>query len=157
MNPCELTPRQTAVLELMSKGLPNKQIARELNLSPRTVEIHRAKAMRCVGARNAVHAALIFAAMKAAPAEPAKAHDRPTFKVWFDGTKITRNGDFFADCATPEIAESLALALDSAQLLFDPAIPAAAQDYVAATLWPYQPAPPPNQPLESLLSGAWEA
>ncbi len=27
----------------------------------------------------------------------------------------------------------------------------------AATLWPYQPAPPPNQPLEALLAGEWEA
>ena len=157
MNPYEVTPRQRDILDMMSKVLHNKQMARELGISPRTVEVHRAKAMRCIGASTAIHAALIWSTMKAAPAEPAKAYDRPTFKVWFDGTKITRNGDFFADCATPEIAEALALALDSAQLLFDPAIPAAAQDYVAATLWPCQPAPPPNQPLEVLLSNAWEA
>lgn len=158
MNPNELTGRQRSVLDMMSAGLQNKQIAHELGISPRTVEIHRAKAMRVVGARNTIHAALIWAAMKSRPpAEPGPAtHNRPVFKVWFDGTKITRNGDFFADCATPEIAQALALALDSAQLLFDPAIPAAAQDHVAATLWPTTPATP-AQPLDALLAADWEA
>ena len=36
------TPREIDVLTLMIKGLPNKGIADALNISPRTVEIHRA-------------------------------------------------------------------------------------------------------------------
>lgn len=51
-----LTPQQEAVLELASLGLTNKQIAHELNLSPRTVEIHTEKAVERLEARNRVHA-----------------------------------------------------------------------------------------------------
>jgi protein AroM len=40
-----LTPRERQVMSLVSEGLSNKAIARQLNISPRTVEIHRAKVM----------------------------------------------------------------------------------------------------------------
>lgn len=170
MNPCELTDRQRNVLDLMSTGLLNKQIARELGISPRTVEIHRAKAMRVIGARNAIHAAMIWDRMKRAPADPApETLARPMFKVWFDGKIITRNGEFFAECSTTEIASALALALDSAQLLFDGTVPVDLQQDVARVLWPDAPASQPeaklssvqaqqaHQPLEALLAADWEA
>ena len=39
------TPREQEVMKLMIKGLSNKGIAGDLNISPRTVEIHRAHVM----------------------------------------------------------------------------------------------------------------
>ncbi len=39
----QCTPREREVLDLMVQGLPNKTIADRLSISPRTVEIHRAR------------------------------------------------------------------------------------------------------------------
>jgi DNA-binding CsgD family transcriptional regulator len=39
----KLTPRQLQVFDLLIRGLQTKEIARHLDLSPRTVEVHRAK------------------------------------------------------------------------------------------------------------------
>ena len=40
-----LTPREIDVMSNIVRGLSNKKIANELNISPRTVEIHRARVM----------------------------------------------------------------------------------------------------------------
>ncbi len=47
-----LSPRERQVLEGLVAGLPNKTIAYNLNISPRTVEIHRARVMDKMGARS---------------------------------------------------------------------------------------------------------
>ncbi len=46
------TPRELQVLELMCRGLTAKEIARELNISWRTVEVHRTRAIAKFGARS---------------------------------------------------------------------------------------------------------
>jgi DNA-binding NarL/FixJ family response regulator len=45
----ELTPRERDVLEGLVRGHPNKTIAYDLDISPRTVEIHRANLMSKLG------------------------------------------------------------------------------------------------------------
>ncbi len=47
-----LTPRERDILEAIAAGLGNKAIARQLELSPRTVEVHRANIMRRAGTGN---------------------------------------------------------------------------------------------------------
>jgi two-component system, LuxR family, response regulator FixJ len=47
-----LSPRELQVLEGLLAGLPNKTIAYDLQISPRTVEIHRARVMDKMGARS---------------------------------------------------------------------------------------------------------
>jgi two-component system, LuxR family, response regulator FixJ len=47
-----LSPREREVLEGLLAGLPNKTIASDLTISPRTVEIHRARVMDKMGARS---------------------------------------------------------------------------------------------------------
>lgn len=47
-----LTPREREVLEGLLAGLPNKSIAYDLAISPRTVEIHRARVMAKMDARS---------------------------------------------------------------------------------------------------------
>jgi two-component system, LuxR family, response regulator FixJ len=47
-----LSARELQVLEGLLAGLPNKTIAYDLEISPRTVEIHRARVMDKMGARS---------------------------------------------------------------------------------------------------------
>jgi len=47
-----LSSRESEVLRLITRGLTTKDIARELNLGPRTVETFRARLMRKCGVRN---------------------------------------------------------------------------------------------------------
>jgi RNA polymerase sigma factor (sigma-70 family) len=47
-----LTPRETEVMDLVVTGMPNKNIARELGISQRTVEIHRARVMEKMQVRS---------------------------------------------------------------------------------------------------------
>ncbi len=54
-----LSGRERQVLEGLARGGSNKEIARTLDISPRTVEIHRANLMNKLGAKRAVEAVRI--------------------------------------------------------------------------------------------------
>lgn len=47
-----LTPREREVLQLITNGQTNKEAGRELGISPRTIEVHRARVMDKLGAKN---------------------------------------------------------------------------------------------------------
>lgn len=47
-----LSDRERQVLDLLATGLSNKEMARELGISPRTIEIHRMKMMGKIGATS---------------------------------------------------------------------------------------------------------
>jgi DNA-binding CsgD family transcriptional regulator len=49
-----LTPRERTVLAHIVRGTSSKEVARALNIAPRTVEFHRANILRKLGARNTV-------------------------------------------------------------------------------------------------------
>jgi len=65
-----LTARERDVLEGLLAGGTNKTIARTLGLSPRTVEIHRARVMEALGARTLPEAVLVATAAGVRPAVP---------------------------------------------------------------------------------------
>jgi two-component system response regulator FixJ len=48
-----LTPRELEVLAQITGGASNKEAGRQLGISPRTIEVHRARIMEKLGARNA--------------------------------------------------------------------------------------------------------
>ena len=48
-----LTSRERDVLNQIASGSSNKQAGRELGISPRTIEVHRARIMEKLGAKNA--------------------------------------------------------------------------------------------------------
>jgi FixJ family two-component response regulator len=49
----QLTSREREVLVLLTSGASNKEAGRTLGISPRTVEVHRARIMDKLGAKNA--------------------------------------------------------------------------------------------------------
>jgi two-component system response regulator FixJ len=48
----QLTPREREVLRLITDGKSNKEAGRALGISPRTVEVHRARIMEKLAAKN---------------------------------------------------------------------------------------------------------
>jgi len=58
-HPFWLTPREVEVLKRIFDGMSNKQIARDLGNSPRTVEVHRGRVMQKLSADNSAQLAKI--------------------------------------------------------------------------------------------------
>lgn len=74
----KLTAREREVMTLAVAGLANKEIARKLGLSHRTVEIHRARAMRKMHASTLLELARAAELCGAAPASVASVEeDKP--------------------------------------------------------------------------------
>jgi len=48
----DLSPREREVLELLARGIANRGIAEALEISPRTVEVHKARVMSKLGVSN---------------------------------------------------------------------------------------------------------
>lgn len=51
----QLTPREKQVAVLLAYGFTNAEVARRLSISVRTAEMHRAGAMRKLGATSRAH------------------------------------------------------------------------------------------------------
>ena len=56
-----LSAREAEVMDLMVRGLMNKQIAATLGIATRTVEVHRGRVLAKMGARNAAELASLTA------------------------------------------------------------------------------------------------
>lgn len=56
-----LSAREDEVMRLMLQGLLNKQIAAELGIAMRTVEVHRGRVLAKLGARNVAELAVVLA------------------------------------------------------------------------------------------------
>ncbi|MCA1672403.1 MAG: response regulator transcription factor [Actinobacteria bacterium] len=65
-----LTHREQQVLQLVSEGLTNADVGERLYISTRTVETHRAHAMKKLGLRNPVDLALYAVRRGIVPREP---------------------------------------------------------------------------------------
>jgi DNA-binding CsgD family transcriptional regulator len=59
----QLTPRQLDVLRGIARGLTDKEIAKELSLSPRTVEMHVARTLAALDGTNRAEAVAKAAAL----------------------------------------------------------------------------------------------
>ena len=62
-----LTPRERQVMGMVVDGSANKVIAIDLNLSERTVEIHRSKVMEKMGARSVAHLVKLHLSLRSEP------------------------------------------------------------------------------------------
>jgi DNA-binding CsgD family transcriptional regulator len=65
-----LTPREREVLRLVSAGYSNKEGGKQMNISYRTFECHRAEVMRKLGAKNAADLVRLVLLDKSGPDTP---------------------------------------------------------------------------------------
>ena len=72
-----LTQREREVLVLLSRGLQNREIAAELQISPRTVEVYKARMMEKLDCRSLADAVRMGLALEQEPAAGQGEPDRP--------------------------------------------------------------------------------
>jgi len=100
----QFTPRQLEVLALLCEGLPNKQIARRLDIAEGTAKIHIANILRVFGVSNRLQAVIAAGNLglehkpvppQSAQREPSPQQRRPAaLRVVWDGTSSRlRGGD----------------------------------------------------------------
>ncbi|MCL4765195.1 MAG: response regulator transcription factor [Hyphomicrobiaceae bacterium] len=70
-NLSDLTYREDQIVRQLARGLTNKEIARQLNVSEKTIKHHMTNIMQKLHARNRVEVALVVRGAQASPA-PAK-------------------------------------------------------------------------------------
>lgn len=63
----ELSPREAQCLHAVARGMSSKDTARQLSISPRTVDVHILRAMRRLGARTRAEAAAMALKMTTGP------------------------------------------------------------------------------------------
>lgn len=74
----DMTPREREVLDGLLAGKTNKEIARHIEISPRTVEVHRARVMQRLGARTLPELVLMATAAGLGPLS--SFHDDPSVR-----------------------------------------------------------------------------
>ncbi|MBL1264020.1 response regulator transcription factor [Methylomicrobium sp. RS1] len=62
-----LTSREMEIMALIVEGRPNKEIARQLGISYRTVEIHRARILKKTGTTNPLELARLCESVRSSP------------------------------------------------------------------------------------------
>jgi two-component system response regulator FixJ len=67
-----LSPRERQVLDALVSGHPNKVIAYELDISVRTVEVHRARMMERLGVRQLAEAIRLAVMARLAPSDKSR-------------------------------------------------------------------------------------
>lgn len=105
-----LTNRERQVMEFVAKGLRNREAGARLNISARTVEIHRANAIRKLGAANTIEAIRILEGTQALPAD--------VVRLVIAGRTIWEILDQGVDRTEPEVRE-----LDRALEAFSERVP----------------------------------
>lgn len=66
----QLTPREHEVLELLVAGKSNKEMAKALGTSPRTIDVHRARVFQKLGAESLPELVHLVLAARSAAATP---------------------------------------------------------------------------------------
>ena len=115
-----LTPRQLEVLELLARGLTNREIAGVLGISPGTVKVHVAAVLDALDVTNRTEAAMALQELRprdasADAAEESKPGDVPGFGsrpaiavLPFDDLSPDPDDSYFAEALVEELTTGLA-------------------------------------------------